>query len=65
MNHVEPLSQRHPARMSLTRGQHSLIATAYDRGAFDVSLPNCTKAVFAKKQIGFVCLHALEKSERH
>jgi len=49
MNHVEPLSQRHPARMSLTPGQHSLIATAYDKGAFDVSLPNCTKAVFAKK----------------
>jgi hypothetical protein len=38
MNHVEPLSQRHPARMSLTPGQHSLIATAYDRGAFDVRL---------------------------
>ena len=50
MNHVEPLSQRHPARMSLTPGQHSLIATAYDRGAFDVSLPNCAKAVFAKKK---------------
>jgi len=49
MNHVEPLSQRHPARMSLTPGQHSLIATAYDRGAFDVSLPNCTRAAFAKK----------------
>ena len=47
MNHVEPLSQRHPARMSLTPGQHSLIATAYDRGAFDVRLHQsglCKKA---------------------
>jgi hypothetical protein len=59
MNHVEPLSQRHPARMSLTPGQHSLIATAYDRGAFDVSLPNCTKAVFAKKSrlVSSACMH--------
>ena len=63
MNHVEPLSQRHPARMSLTPGQHSLIATAYDRGAFDVRLHQ--SGLCKKKQIGLVCLHALEKSERH
>jgi hypothetical protein len=37
------------ARMPLTAGQHSLIATAYDRAAFDVSLPAHTRAAFGKK----------------
>jgi hypothetical protein len=49
MNHVEPLFERHPARMSLTPEQHSHIAAAYDKAAFDISLPAHTRAAFAKK----------------
>jgi hypothetical protein len=49
MNHVEPLSQRHPARMLLRPEQHSHIAAAYDKAAFDTSLPAQTRAAFAKK----------------
>jgi len=66
MSNVE-LFERHPARMSLTPEQHSHIAAAYDKAAFDVSLPAQTRAAFAKKQIGFVYLLALGKSvsERH
>ena len=52
--------QRHP-RMSLRPEQHFHIAAAYDKAAFDISLPAHTRAVFAKKQTGFVCLPALEK----
>ena len=48
MSNVE-LFQRHPARMSLTPEQHSHIAAAYDKAAFDVSLPAQTRAAFAKK----------------
>jgi hypothetical protein len=61
MSNVEPF-ERHPARMSLTPEQHSHIAAAYDKAAFDVSLPAQTRAAFAKKQIGFVYLLALGKS---
>jgi hypothetical protein len=39
----------HPARMSLTAEQHSLIAAAYDSAAFNISLPAHTRAAFAKK----------------
>ena len=39
----------HPARMSLSAEQHSLIAAAYDSAAFDVSLPAHARAAFAKK----------------
>jgi len=49
MNHFEPLSQRHPARMSLRPEQHSRIAAAYDKAAFDTSLPAQTRAAFSKK----------------
>jgi len=49
MNYAEPLSQRHPARMPLSPQQHSHIAAAYDKAAFDISLPAHTRAAFAKK----------------
>jgi hypothetical protein len=49
MNYTEPLSQRHPARMSLSPEQHSHIAAAYDKAAFDISLPAHTRATLAKK----------------
>jgi hypothetical protein len=53
------------ARMPLTAGQHSLIATAYDRAAFDVSLPAHTRAAFAKKADWFRLLACIdEKLER-
>jgi hypothetical protein len=50
------------ARKPFTAEQHSLIATAYDKAAFDVSLPAHTRAAFAKKQIGFAFLLALTKN---
>jgi hypothetical protein len=40
--------QRHPP-MSLRPEQHSHIAAAYDKAAFDISLPTHTRAAFAKK----------------
>jgi hypothetical protein len=42
------LSQRH-ARMPLKAEQHSHIAAAYDKAAFDLSLPAHTRAAFARK----------------
>jgi hypothetical protein len=55
----------HPARMSLSAEQHSLIAAAYDSAAFDVSLPAHTRAVFAKKADWFRLLARVgEKKER-
>jgi len=57
MNHVEPLSQRHPARMSLTPGQHSLIATAYDRGAFDVRLHQSGLCKKKSRLVSSACMH--------
>jgi len=51
MNHAKPLLmsvgaayQRHPARMFLRPEQHSHIAAAYDKAAFDISLPAQTRA---------------------
>jgi hypothetical protein len=35
--------------MSLTPEQHSHIAAAYDKAAFDMSLPSQTRAAFGKK----------------
>jgi hypothetical protein len=65
MNHAEPLSQRHPARMPLTPEQHSHIAAAYDKAAFDISLPAQTRAAFAKKADWFRLLARIgEKRER-
>jgi hypothetical protein len=52
------------ARMPLTAQQHSLIATAYDRAAFDVSLPAHTRAVFAKKADWFRLLACVEEKRR-
>jgi hypothetical protein len=49
MSHAELLSQRHRARMPLTPEQHSHIAAAYDKAAFDIGLPAQTRAAFAKK----------------
>src|SRR4029079_9690388 len=60
--------ERHPAaRMSLTPEQHSHIAAAYDKAAFDVSLPAQTRAAFAKKADWFRLLACIGKSvsERH
>ena len=64
MSNVE-LFQRHPARMSLTPEQHSHIAAAYDKAAFDVSLPAQTRAAFAKKADWFRLLACIgEKCQR-
>ena len=41
-------SQRHTT-MSLRPEQHSHIAAAYDKAAFDISLPAQTRAAFARK----------------
>jgi hypothetical protein len=69
MNHVSistALSQRH-ARMPLKAEQHSHIAAAYDKAAFDISLPAHTRAAFARKADWFRLLArvAEKKSERH
>ena len=54
-----------PARMPFTAEQHSLIAAAYDKAAFDVSLPAHTRAAFAKKADWFRLLACIdEKLER-
>jgi hypothetical protein len=54
----------HPARMSLSAEQHSLIAAAYDSAAFDVSLPAHTRAAFARKADWFRLLARVgEKKE--
>ena len=51
--------------MSLTPEQHSHIAAAYDKAAFDVSLPAQTRAAFAKKADWFRLLARVgEKRER-
>ena len=65
MSNVE-LFERHPAaRMSLTPEQHSHIAAAYDKAAFDVSLPAHTRAAFAKKADWFRLLARIgEKCQR-
>jgi len=53
------------ARMPFTAEQHSLIAAAYDKAAFDVSLPAHTRAAFAKKADWFRLLACIdEKLER-
>jgi aminoglycoside/choline kinase family phosphotransferase len=65
MDHAEPLSHRHPARMSLSPEQHSHVAAAYDKAAFDISLPAQTRAAFAKKADWFRLLARIdEKRER-
>jgi hypothetical protein len=67
MNHVSistTLSQRH-ARMPLKAEQHSHIAAAYDKAAFDISLPAHTRAAFARKADWFRLLaRVVEKKER-
>ena len=63
MSHAE-LFQRHP-RMSLGPEQHSHIAAAYDKAAFDISLPTHTRAAFAKKADWFrLRARVGEKKER-
>jgi hypothetical protein len=58
------LSQRH-ARMPLNAEQHSHIAAAYDKAAFDISLPAHTRATFARKADWFRLLASVaEKRER-
>ena len=55
----------HPARMSLSAEQHSLIAAAYDSAVFDVSLPAHTRAAFGRKADWFRLLARVgEKKER-
>jgi hypothetical protein len=67
MNHVSistGLSQRH-ARMPLKAEQHSHIAAAYDKAAFDINLPAHTRAAFARKADWFRLLaRVAEKRER-
>jgi len=66
MNHVfsTALSQRH-ARMPLKAEQHCHIAAAYDKAAFDISLPAHTRAAFARKADWFRLLASVaEKRER-
>jgi hypothetical protein len=53
MNYAEPLlrgaaalSERHPARMFLRPEQQFHIAAAYDKAAFDTSLPAQTRTAF-------------------
>jgi hypothetical protein len=46
--HMSHVYQRH-SRMSLRPEQHFHIAAAYDKAAFDISLPAHTRAAFAKK----------------
>jgi hypothetical protein len=59
------LCQRHPARISLRPGQHFHIAAAYDKAAFDISLPGHTRAAFARKADWFRLLaRVAEKRER-
>ena len=66
MNHVSistGLSQRH-ARMPLKAEQHSHIAAAYDKAAFDINLPAHTRAAFARKADWFRLLaRVAEKRE--
>jgi hypothetical protein len=65
MSHAELLSQGHPTRMPLTPKQHSHIAAAYDKAAFDISLPAHTRAAFARKADWFRLLARIgEKTER-
>src|SRR5262245_23485652 len=55
----------HPARMSLSAEQHSLIAAAYDRADLHVRLTAHTRAAFAKKADWFRMLARVgEKKER-
>ena len=55
--------QRHP-RMSLRPEQHSHIAAAYVKAAFDTSLPAYTRVAFAKKAAWFRLLaRVAEKRE--
>ena len=63
MSNVE-LFQRHP-HVSLRPEQHSHIAAAYDKAAFDISLPAQTRAAFAKKADWFRLLARIgEKCQR-
>jgi hypothetical protein len=58
------LSQRH-ARMPLKAEQHCHIAAAYDKAAFDISLPAHTRVAFARKADWFRLLaRVAEKRER-
>ena len=59
------LPQRHPARMLLRPEQQFHIAAAYDKAAFDTSLPAHTRAAFARKADWFRLLARVgEKKER-
>lgn len=66
MNYVSipGLSQRH-ARMPLKAEQHCHIAAAYDKAAFDISLPAHTRVAFARKADWFRLLaRVAEKREQ-
>jgi hypothetical protein len=55
----------HPARMSLRPEQHSHIAAAYDKAAFDITLPAHARAAFARKADWFRLLARVgEKREQ-
>ena len=52
-------------RMALKAAQHSHIAAAYDKAAFDISFPAHTRAAFARKADWFRLLaRVAEKRER-
>ena len=56
---------QHPARMFLRPEQQFHIAAAYDKAAFDTSLPVHTRAAFARKADWFRLLARVgEKKER-
>jgi hypothetical protein len=67
MYYAEPLS----SRMPLSPQQHSHIAAAYDKAAFDIGFPARTRAAFAKKadwfrllaRVGEKKLAAIQQSE--
>jgi len=64
MNYVSipGLSQRH-ARMPLKAEQHCHIAAAYDKAAFDISLPAHTRVAFARKADWFRLLARVAEKE--
>ena len=66
MNHVlisPGLSQPH-ARMPVKAEQHSHIAGAYDKAAFDISFPAHTRAAFARKADWFRLLARVAEKKR-
>jgi hypothetical protein len=65
MNQVSISPALPHGRMPLNATQHSQIAAAYDKAAFDISLPAHTRAAFARKADWFRLLACVaEKREQ-